>query len=211
MTLFEKGAIFLVIAGFIVVSIFNIATEFSGPRTILIKKENSYKAIDSVTHDSLVYNYSKQFRTYEAFHVKVKAKTFWDKILLTNEDGNLMCELFKIALCVALAWYVYQLQLENIFSRKSFNIIWLSVMLFVGIIESLAIGADYTRYFWRDYFISKGGNELIGYDFFGDTRIPWTYMWIIMPFGWLYRALKGKHEEKLKQEKKGNEGLSTIN
>jgi hypothetical protein len=159
MSLFEKGGFFAIIGVYIIIQIFTIATEYSSPITILIKKENYRKEIDSVTHDSIVYDVYKQFKTYEAFHVKVKAKTFWDKLLLTNEDGNLMSEIFKIATSLALARYIFRLQPENVFTGKSLTYFWLTALLFIGIPESYSIGAEHTRDFWRDYYISKGGTN----------------------------------------------------
>ena len=169
---------------------FTIVTEFSGTRLIVVKKEDYTKRIDSVTKDSL------QKTSFETYHFKVQPKSFWDKLLLTNEDGNLLSILFKIASALGAAWFIYNLQFDNLFSKKSFNTIWLTLFFAVGILEAYYFGASYTKDFWVDHYLSKVGNTQASYNFFGYSKIPWSYYWYIMFAVWLYRSFVDHHNEK---------------
>ncbi len=90
---------------------------------------------------------------------------FWDRILLTDDDENILSDVFKIAAALVFALYIYDLSYDGIFSKKSFNLFWLTLFLWVLSYVAFSVGADHTKDFFTDLYMAKGGMDDLKYDF----------------------------------------------
>ncbi len=205
MTLFEKLGFFAIIGVFIIIQIFTIATKFSGTRVIVVKKEDYSKQIDTVTKDSI------QKVAVETFHFKVRPNTFWDKLLLIDDDDNLLSLLFKIICGLAVGWYIYRLQFDNIFSKRKLDFFWLICCFVWCVILARDIGISHTRDFWIDRYLSKGGSKETSYEFFSNNIWVWSYYWYFFMAFYLYKSFVEHHTEKNAEAKSlNNETLNTY-
>lgn len=149
-----------IILVFICVQIFLIADKFSGSRIIEIQKRN-YRG---------VVTFSKSFRVggtvVEDYNLKVQSKDFWDNMLLTNEDGNLLSILFKITASVSLIWYLFNLNYDNVFSKRSLNIVWITlILIFCTVSAHYYFGRSHTKDFWDTMCTSNGISQEMRYMF----------------------------------------------
>jgi hypothetical protein len=186
---------YLSIGVYLVFQLISIIPQFSGPNTITVYKKN-YR--DSNTY---IKGYKAEGVKFETFNVKVKPKDIWDRLLLTADDDNLLMDFVKMAASLVFAYYVYNLQYDNVFSNKSF---W----FFVGTLytcflcyAAFIFGIYHTMDFWKELYAAKGGSEQNSWDFELDTKTAifrnnrfWFYYWIFFILTQLYKTFN-KHEK----------------
>jgi len=141
----SKYSVLFFVLIFIGSQILLIANEFAATRIIEVRKE---------IYDGNEKDYLKGYEIvnapFEQFDILVKPKSFWDYLLLTNKNGNLLSIILKIAAGCCVAWYVYKLDVNDILSLKHTKWIFWSFLLVIAagwLVHS--IGLDYTRDFWR--------------------------------------------------------------
>jgi hypothetical protein len=148
-----------IILVFICVQIFLIADKFSGTRIIEVQKRDYRNVV----------TFSKSFRikgtVVEDYNLKVQPKDFWDSMLLTNEDGNLLSILFKIAVSLSLIWYFFNLNYDNVFSKRSLNIVWMTLLLIGCTVLARYFGRSHTKDFWDNLSTSNGVSQEMRYMF----------------------------------------------
>jgi hypothetical protein len=191
-----KFLTFVFIVVYVCVQLMSIIPQCSGAQTISVYKRN-WK--DSNT---FVKGYKTENGTFEEFDVKVNPSDFWDRILLTHENDNILDAILKIAACFLLALYVYQLNYDNLFSKKSFTLFWLILFLYWLNFFTHSIGSDHTRDFFRNLYLAKGGDDSNQFDFQSGI-VPrlifhnWLFYSIIpLTLIQFYRTFKDHHEGK---------------
>jgi hypothetical protein len=161
----SKYLFILIILAFVVYQFYLIGDEFSSTRIIPIQKE---------IYDSNEKNYLKGYDIenvpYEQFDIKVSPKTFWDYLLLTNENGNLLATVFKIIASLSIAWYIFKLEPDNFFNENHFKwLIWC-----IGFIAFAFITMDsgylHTNDFWKSIHYRKASTDIWGNDFYVNTK-----------------------------------------
>jgi len=175
----------------------SIIPQLSGPQTITVYKRTY---TDS---DAYIQGYKREPFSVEIFNIKVKPNGFWDRILLTDENENLLSDVLKVATAILFVFYIYNLRFDNIFSNKSFNIIWVTIFICVLSYMAYDIGADHTKDFFTKLYTSSGGKELTKYDFQRNSRIRiidhnlWIYgYWIPFVIINLYKTFNKHHNGK---------------
>lgn len=188
-------SISLIIIGFyIFVQLFSIVPRLTGPQTITVYKENYQDT------NAYIKGYKIVHSKIEVFDVKVRANDFWDRILLTHEDENLLVDFLKAASGLVFAWYIFKLNYDNLFSKKSFNLFWLGLFLSVMSYVAFDIGAAHTSDFYGDLYLTKGGDKLADYYFERGLKINtilhnyWMYLWVPMILINFYKTFKKHHE-----------------
>ncbi|BAU52354.1 hypothetical protein [Mucilaginibacter gotjawali] len=191
----------IIIIGFYVFAqLFSIVPQLKGPQTITVYKENN---LDTTAY---IKGYKTADTKVEVFDVKVTPNSFWDRLLLTHQDENIMVDILKAACGMAFAWYFFKLKYDNVFSKRSLNLFWLALSLCVMIFLALSIGQDHTSDFYCALFLAKGGDELTKYDFQRQLirnttqHDLWIYMWVPMIILNFYKAFKLHHEGKSEEE-----------
>ncbi|MDP9075860.1 MAG: hypothetical protein M3O71_00405 [Bacteroidota bacterium] len=155
-----KFVVFLCLGLFVLVQSFLLVPEFSGKKKITVYKRNY---MDS---NSYIRGYKSESAHIDVFNVKVNPKGFWDRLLLTNEeDGNLLVGFAKILFCLVFAFYMYNLEYENIFSTQSFNIFTATLFCCMLVYMVYYFGELHTRDFWRDFYQAHTGDDSNRFDF----------------------------------------------
>ncbi len=191
-----KTFTFLFIGIYIAIQLFSIALQFSGAKIITVYKGNYPDS------DAYISGYKTENGSIKKFDVRVKPKDVWDRLLLTHEDDNLLSDLFKIAASVAFAFYIYNLSYDNIFSKKSFNLFWLTLCFCVFNYCAYYWGTSYTRDFYSDLYKAHGGDIYVGHDFQSGPKFGvmiqggWPYYVIIMILLNFYKVFNRRHEGK---------------
>jgi len=183
------AAIFLAV--FLVVQLFLIKNEFAGTRAIEIKMKR-YR-------DSTVYikGYQPEGVPVDQFMIKVQPKSFWDYLLLTNTDGNLLTIFFKIAAATAFTWFVFNLSYSSLFSKKSFYIMGLTMALVGGILVAHSYGLSHTLQFWDKLYAANGGSHGSKFQLYVDDKYNLNYYAIPVIFILsLYRYFIAQHEKR---------------
>jgi hypothetical protein len=165
----NKYLFILIILAFIGYQFYLIVNDFSSTRIIQVQKE-----IYESKEKDYFKNYDIENAPFEQFDIKVSPKTFWDYLLLTNEDGNLLSIILTVMGSLCFAWYIFKLEPATLFDEKYFK--WL--ILSIGFAAFVFIAADsgfwHTSYFWKnsikdktDYwkhnFYINGKNHLMFY------------------------------------------------
>jgi hypothetical protein len=190
-----KAVALLIIAVSLIFGIYTIASQCSYPRTITVYKR-SYT--DS---NKYLKGYKNVKGSVEKFDIKVTPVTFWDRILLTDEDDNLLSGMFKVLAGLICAYYFYNLSYDNIFSKKSFNLFWLTLLFGVFSYVAFGIGAGHTKDFFINLYLTKGGTDDIKYDFQSrlnmfDQIHDWEVYMIFLCSLSLYRTFSNHYEGK---------------
>ena len=186
----------IIIGAYIIAQLFSIVMQSRGPRSVTIYKRNYQDT------NAYVRGYSVENTKVEVFDIKVKPKGFWDWLLLTQDDDNVLVDLFKAASALLFAWYFYQLNYDNIFSKRSLNLFWAGLFLCVLNYITLGVGADHTRDFFRAISAAKSADRSDYYDFQSHLRANtithdyWIYVWVPMILVNFYKAFNRRHEGK---------------
>lgn len=186
---------YITIGVYLIFQLISISPQFSGPKTITIYKR--------IYQDSNAYikGYVAGGGKFETFNVKVKPNDFWDRLLLTADDDNLLIDFVKIAAGLAFVYYVYNLQYDNFFSKKSFWLFMLTLYICFLSYCAFTFGIYHTRDFWRELYIAKGGKERDSWDF--DIGLAtsmarnsrfWFFYWIFFIIMQLYKTFKDQYE-----------------
>ena len=149
---------FIVIGAYIIAQLYSIAVQSTGTRTITVYKRNY--------SDSSAYikGYTVEGAKMEVFDVKVKPASVWDWLLLTQDDENVLVDLFKIAAALVFARYIFEVDYDTLFSKRNFNLFWFGLFLCVMAHAGTIMGSHHTSDFYRDLYTAKGGAEF-KYDF----------------------------------------------
>jgi hypothetical protein len=173
---------FLFIAGFIVVEIFTIFNDYNGTRSIQV--------VQSTYHDTATIARIKVANvSVQKFQVKVKPKDVWDDLLLTNEDGNLLSIVFKIMVGMSLAWYIYHLEYDNIFTKNSLNRFSILLYMIISVIAAYDWGQLHTRDFWKSFYTLHGGDKQDSVFSF-DSGVNHYLAFYMIPLNLIYNFYK---------------------
>ena len=143
----------------------------------------------------------------EVFDVKVKPNDFWDRMLLTHEDENILTDIVKALAGLAFAWYIFKLEYDNVFSKRSFYFFWLALFLSVWTFLTLDIGAGHTSSFYEDLSAAKN-HDKSNYDYEFERGLKttailhnyWLFVWVPMIIMNFYKTFKLRHEGKSDEE-----------
>lgn len=174
----SKLFIVLLLLGFIGYQIFLIANDFFSTRIIEIQKE---------IYDNDEKEYLKGYNIvnvpFEQFDIKVEPKGFFDYLLLTNGNGNLLSIILEIAASCWLAWFIYRLKLDHIFLEYFRSLKWPILLLSISFLTD-SYGLEYTRDFWKTIFEHGGKTDLWKNDFYINMKNHYTiYAFILLFIG----------------------------
>jgi hypothetical protein len=142
-----------------------VATQFWDTRIIEVRKE-----IYESNEKDYLKDYQIENAPFEKFDLRVQPKTFWDYILLTNKNGNLLSALLIIAFSGCFGWYVYRLNTANFLSPQDLK--WLtSALLLIAVCYPAYIeGLFHTKDFWDSIYLKKTKGNFGKNDFFVKTE-----------------------------------------
>lgn len=189
-----------VIGLYTIVQIFLIIPQLSGPKVITVYKE--------ISRDSNAYikGYKAESTHVDQFNVKVQPNSFWDRLLFTKEEDNLLYDFFKVAAGLTFCLYAFNLQYNNFFSKKSTILFGMALYAIVLGYAAFDIGLTHTLDFYRDLYIAKGGDRSGRYDFCikpdrASSSIRFLfYYWIPTMIMYLYRGAKKHYEGKPEED-----------
>jgi len=161
----NKYLFILIILAFIGYQFYLIGNDFSSIRIIQVQKE-----IQEGEEKDFLKNYDIKNTPFEQFDVSVSPKTFWDYLLLTNEDNNLLSIILTIFASLCFAWYIFKLEPATFFEEKSFKwLIW-SIFLIAFIFISMDSGVLHTSDFWGNINSIKSKADFWKYKFHVNTK-----------------------------------------
>ncbi|MDR3695580.1 hypothetical protein [Mucilaginibacter sp.] len=168
-----------------------------------MKKEQTITVYRRDYNDTNAYitGYKTASPKIEVFDVKVKPNDFWDRMLLTHEDENILTDIVKALAGLAFAWYIFKLEYDNVFSKRSFIVFWLALSLSILTFLALDIGAGHTSSFYHDLSAAKN-HDKSNYDYEFERGLKtttllhnyWMYLWVPMIIMNFYKTFKLRHE-----------------
>jgi hypothetical protein len=180
----SKLFIVLLLLGSIGYQIFLVANYFFSTRTIEIQKE---------IYDNDEKEYLKGYDIvnvpFEQFDIKVQPKDFFDYLLLTNGNGNLLSIIFETVASCWLAWFIYRLEPDHIFIEYFKSLKWPILLLSISFLTH-SYGLEYTRDFWKTIFVHRGKTDFWKHDFYVNTKNHYTqYAFILLFLGSFYQSI----------------------
>jgi hypothetical protein len=184
-TMPSKYLILLILVVFAIYKLCLIPHSFSSSRTIQVRR-NIYDSTELIG----LKGYDVQNTSFEQYDIQVKPITFFDYLLLTDNGENLLSVILTAAAAAGSAWYFYQFELDEIFSKKKFRWVWCGIfLLYIAYFASFE-GGTYTRDFWNSLYVSKGGKDDWNYNYYADRNtITYFIPVVFITVAALYREL----------------------
>ena len=139
-----------------------LVNEFSQTRFVEVRNE--------LPKSKLLFN-KREYRVMahsEEVTIEVNPTSFWDYLLLTNANGNLLSIILSIATVLLLVYYN--------FYRSNDNVYWFAGGICRFIILAYFIGVQYTFHFFRNYD-STFTAEIYSKGF--DFRVPLFFLIVL--------------------------------
>jgi len=191
-----KGLCLIIIGIYVIAQVISIIILLSGPRIVTVYREN-YREINTV-----IKPYQTENTPIEVFEMRVKPNGFWDELLLTRDDENVLVDIFKMASGLVFAWYFFKQDYDNIFSNRSRDLFFAGLFLCTFNYITFGVGADHTRDFCSALFAPKKGDDTAEIYFKSQiksntiTHDYWIYVWVPMILINFYKTFNRHHQGK---------------
>jgi len=126
--------------------------------------------------------------------------------LLTQDDENVLADLLKIAAALVFARYVFDIDYDTLFSKRSFNLFCNGLLLCIVAHGAVIVGSHHTSDFYRDLYTAKGGDKSAMYDFQPRLRFDsfnhdyWLYMFVPLILLNFYKTFNKFHSGKPEED-----------